>query len=39
MDLIKRILFPKYGNDAIMSRVLNNMDAVGRDERLFAEAA
>ena len=39
MDLIKRILSPKYVNDVIMSRVLNVVDAVGKDERLFAEAA
>ena len=39
MDLIKRILSPKYGTDVIMSRVLNVVDAVGKAERLFAEAA
>ena len=39
MDLIERILSPTYGNDVIMSRVLNVVDAVGKDERLFAEAA
>jgi hypothetical protein len=39
MDMIKRILFPKYGNDVIMSRVLNVVDAVGEDETLIAEAA
>jgi hypothetical protein len=39
MDMINRILFPKYGNDVIMSRVLNGVDAVGKDERLLVEAA
>ncbi len=39
MDLVKSILFPKYGNDVIMSRVLNVVDAVGKDETMFAEAA
>ena len=39
MDMIKSILFPKYGNDAIMSRVLDVVDAVGKEETLFAEAA
>ena len=39
MEMIKRILFPKYGNDVIMSRVLNVVDAVGEDETSIAEAA
>ena len=39
IDMIKRILSPKYGTDVIMSRVLNVVDAVGKVERLFAEAA
>jgi hypothetical protein len=39
MDVIKRILSPKYGNDVIMNRVLKVLDAVGAGERLFAAAA
>ena len=39
MRIIKRILFPKYGNDVIMNRVLKVVDAVGKEETLFAEAA
>jgi hypothetical protein len=39
MDVIKRILSPKYGNDVIMNRVLDVLDAAGQAETLFAEAA
>ena len=39
MDVIKRILSPKYGNDVIMNRVLDVLDAAGKAETLFAEAA
>ena len=39
MGIIKRILFPKYGSDVIMNRVLKVVDAVGKEETLFAEAA
>ena len=39
MAIIKRILSPKYGSDAIMNRVLDVLDAVGKAEMLFAEAA
>ena len=39
MDIVKRILSPKYGNDVVMNRVLNVLDEVGREEALFAEAA
>jgi hypothetical protein len=39
MDVVKRILSPKYGNDVIMNRVLKVLDAVGTGERWFAAAA
>jgi hypothetical protein len=39
MDVIKRILSPKYGSDVIMNRVLDVLHAVGKAEMLFAEAA
>ena len=39
MEMIKRILSPKYGNDVIMNHVLEVIDEVGRDGTLFAEAA
>ena len=39
MEIVKRILSPKYGNDVVMNRVLNVLDEVGREEALFAEAA
>jgi hypothetical protein len=39
MDIVKRILSPKYGNDVIMNRVLKVLDEVGREETWFAEAA
>ena len=39
MEIVKRILSPKYGNDVIMSRVLTVLDEVGREETLFAKAA
>jgi hypothetical protein len=39
MAIINRILSPKYGNDVIMNRVLRVVDAVGKEETLFAEAA
>jgi hypothetical protein len=39
MAVIKRILSPKYGSDAIMNRVLAVLDAVGKAQTLFAEAA
>ena len=39
MEVIKRILSPKYGNDVIMNHVLKVVDEVGREETLFAEAA
>jgi hypothetical protein len=39
MAVIKRILSPKYGSDAIMNRVLKVVDEVGREEALLAEAA
>jgi hypothetical protein len=39
MDVVKRILFPQYGNDVILNRVLDVLDAVGEAETLFAEAA
>ena len=39
MDVIKKILSPKYGHDVIMNRVLGVLDAVGTAETLFAEAA
>ena len=39
MDIVKRILRPQYGNDVIMGRVLKVVEAVGKDETLFAEVA
>jgi hypothetical protein len=39
MDIIKRILSPKYENDVIMNHVLKVVDEVGREESLLAEAA
>ena len=39
LRIIERILFPKYGSDVIMNRVLKVVDAVGKEETLFAEAA
>jgi hypothetical protein len=39
MDLIKRILSPKYEGDVMMNRVLKVLDAAGQEERLFAAAA
>jgi hypothetical protein len=39
MDVIKRILSPKYGRDVMMNRVLKMLDALGREEKLFAAAA
>ena len=39
MDVIKRILAPKYEGDAMMNRVLKVLDALGKEESLFAAAA
>jgi hypothetical protein len=39
MEIVKRILSPKYGNDVIMNHVLKVVDEVGREESLLAEAA
>jgi hypothetical protein len=39
MDLVKRILSPKYGNDVTMTRVLSVLDEVGREAPSLAEAA
>jgi hypothetical protein len=39
MEIVKRILSPKYGNDLIMNHVLKVVDEVGREETFFAEAA
>ena len=39
MDVITRILSPKYGHDVIMNRVLDVLDAAGMTDMLFAEAA
>jgi len=39
MDVIKRILAPKYEADVMMNRVLKVLDAVGKDEGLLAAAA
>jgi hypothetical protein len=39
MDVITKILSPKYGNDVVMNSVLTVLDAVGTEERLFAAAA
>ena len=38
IQIVKSILFPKYGNDVVMNHVLTVLDEVGR-ETLFAEAA
>ena len=39
MDVVKRILSPKYGSDVMMNRVLTVLDSIGEGETLFAEAA
>ena len=39
MEVIKEILFPKYGNDVVMNHVLQVVDEVGREEAHLAEAA
>ena len=39
MDIIKRILSPKYGSDVIMNHVLDVLDEVGKAETFLAEAA
>jgi len=39
IDVIRRILSPKYGNDVVMNSVLKVLDALGAEERLFAAAA
>ena len=39
MAVTRRILSPKYDNDVMMNRVLDVLDAVGKGETLFAEAA
>ena len=39
MDVIKRILSPKYQGDVMMNRVLEVLDAAGKAEGLFAAAA
>ena len=39
MDVIKRILSPKYHGDVMMNRVLKVLDALGEQEKLFAAAA
>ncbi len=39
MDIVKRILSPKYGDDLIMNRVLQVLDNVGEEEMSFANAA
>ena len=39
IEVIKRILSPKYGNDVVMNSVLKVLDALGAEERLFAAAA
>jgi hypothetical protein len=39
MDVIRRILAPKYEADVMMNRVLKVLDAAGQEERLFAAAA
>jgi hypothetical protein len=39
MDVIKRILSPKYKRDVMMNRVLKVLDAIGKGETLFEEAA
>ena len=39
MDVIKRILSPKYESDVMMNRVLKVLDAIGKGETLFEEAA
>jgi hypothetical protein len=39
IDVIKRILSPKYGNDVVMNSVLKVLDTLGAEERWFAAAA
>ena len=39
MDVITKILSPKYGHDVIMNRVLDVLDTVGQAEMVFAAAA
>jgi hypothetical protein len=39
MDVIKRILAPKYEGDVMMNRVLEVLDAAGQEEGWFALAA
>jgi hypothetical protein len=39
MDVIRRILAPKYEGDVVMNCVLKVLDAVGKEEGLFAAAA
>jgi hypothetical protein len=39
MDVIRRILYPQYKRDVMMNRVLEVLDAVGKGETLFEEAA
>jgi hypothetical protein len=39
MEIVKGILSPKYGHDAIMNHVLKVVDEIGREEALLAEAA
>jgi hypothetical protein len=39
MDVIKRILAPKYEGDVMMNRVLEVLDAAGKEERWLALAA
>ena len=39
MDVIRRIFSPQYDDDVMMNRVLKVLDAVGREETLFAHAA
>jgi hypothetical protein len=39
MDVIKKILSPKYDSDVMMNRVLKVVDEVGREETFLAEAA
>jgi len=39
LDVVKRILSPKYGRDVIMTRVLQVLESFGHGETLFGEAA
>jgi hypothetical protein len=39
MDVVKRILSPKYDGDVMMNRVLKVLDALGEQEKFFAAAA